>query len=157
MRSLFTSPLKCNCMQSDDMSPSFCYRAKLKKHNHTSTNAILSQNNKLQSHSHLAQSFCPRLSPQSGKVEFSLTLNLQPFFAQPFASFIIQLYYKTCKKALWLWVFILHWISSYSQPREGVIIECPQNGLFHNLVTVILTPQTAISEMINHDHMTFFH
>ena len=37
------------------------------------------------------------------------------------------------------------------QLREGAIIECPQNGLFNNLVTVILMSQTAIKEMVDHD------
>ena len=31
-------------------------------------------------------------------------------------------------------------------------MDCPQNGLFNNLVTVILTSQIAISEMVDHDH-----
>ena len=34
-------------------------------------------------------------------------------------------------------------------PKEGVIIECPQNGLFHDLMNVILTSWAAVSEMIN--------
>ena len=33
-------------------------------------------------------------------------------------------------------------------PREGVIIECPPNGHFHDLVNVILMSRTAISEMV---------
>ena len=33
-------------------------------------------------------------------------------------------------------------------PREGVIIECPQNDLFHNVVTVILKSQMGVSEMV---------
>ena len=38
-----------------------------------------------------------------------------------------------------------------SDPREGAIIKCPPNGLFHDLVTVIITPRTVISEMVNND------
>ena len=41
----------------------------------------------------------------------------------------------------------------WNNSREaGVIIECPQNGLFHNLVTVILMSRTAVSQMVDHDH-----
>ena len=35
-----------------------------------------------------------------------------------------------------------------SGPREGVNIECPLNDLFHEAVTVILTPQMGVSEMV---------
>ena len=37
------------------------------------------------------------------------------------------------------------------EPREGVIIWSPQNGLFQDLMNVILTSQTGISEMVNDD------
>ena len=33
-------------------------------------------------------------------------------------------------------------------PREGVIIEFPLNDLFHDIVTVILTSQMGVSEMV---------
>ena len=32
-------------------------------------------------------------------------------------------------------------------PREGVIVECHLNGLFHDLVTVILTSRMAVTEV----------
>ena len=32
--------------------------------------------------------------------------------------------------------------------REGVIIECPLNDLFHDVVTVILTSCMGVSEMV---------
>ena len=32
--------------------------------------------------------------------------------------------------------------------REGVIIECPLNYLFHDVVTVILMSQMGVSEMV---------
>ena len=32
--------------------------------------------------------------------------------------------------------------------REGVIIECPLNDLFHDVVTVILTSRMGVSEMV---------
>ena len=35
--------------------------------------------------------------------------------------------------------------------RESVIIECPLNGLFHDLVTVIITAQMAIRELDDDD------
>ena len=35
------------------------------------------------------------------------------------------------------------------QGKEGVIIEYPLNGLFHNLVTDIITSQTVISEVVD--------
>ena len=36
----------------------------------------------------------------------------------------------------------------YSAPREGVIIECPLNELFHNVVTVIITSQIVVSKIL---------
>ena len=33
-------------------------------------------------------------------------------------------------------------------PREGVIIKCPLNDLFHFAVTVILTSRMGVSEMV---------
>ena len=35
-----------------------------------------------------------------------------------------------------------------SEPREGVIIECPLNDLFHDDVTVILTLRMGVREMV---------
>ena len=35
-----------------------------------------------------------------------------------------------------------------SVAREGMIIECPLNDLFHNFVTLILTSQMGVSEMV---------
>ena len=35
--------------------------------------------------------------------------------------------------------------------REGVIIECPPNGLFHDARDIILTSLTGVSEMVNDD------
>ena len=35
--------------------------------------------------------------------------------------------------------------------KEGVIIKCPLNDLFHNVVTFILTSQMAVSELDNDD------
>ena len=32
--------------------------------------------------------------------------------------------------------------------REGLIIKCPLNDYFHNIVTVILTSQMGVSEMV---------
>ena len=34
-------------------------------------------------------------------------------------------------------------------PRVGIIIECPLNGLFHDLMNIIITSQVAISEMVD--------
>ena len=34
------------------------------------------------------------------------------------------------------------------QPREGAIIECPLSGLFHDLVTAIITSRIGVSEMV---------
>ena len=39
-------------------------------------------------------------------------------------------------------------IRTLNIPREGVIIECPLNDLFRDIVTVILTPQMGVSEMV---------
>ena len=36
--------------------------------------------------------------------------------------------------------------------RVGLIINCPQKDLFHNLVTVIITSQTVVSEMVDKDN-----
>ena len=35
----------------------------------------------------------------------------------------------------------------YFFPREGVIIECPQNGLYHNPHDVSITSQMAVSQI----------
>ena len=35
--------------------------------------------------------------------------------------------------------------------RDGVIIGCPQNGLFQDLVNVILMSRTGDSELVDHD------
>ena len=35
--------------------------------------------------------------------------------------------------------------------REGIIIECPQNGLFHDACEVILSSRTGVSEMVEGD------
>ena len=48
------------------------------------------------------------------------------------------------KKCLSSIIIELNWIVS----REGVIIECPLNYLFHDVVTVILTSQMGVSEMV---------
>ena len=39
-------------------------------------------------------------------------------------------------------------LATLLEPREGVIIECPLNDLFHNVVTVILTSRMGVSEMV---------
>ena len=36
--------------------------------------------------------------------------------------------------------------------REGVIIEWPLNGQFHDARDVILTSQIDVREMVDHDH-----
>ena len=36
--------------------------------------------------------------------------------------------------------------------RQGIIIECSLNLLFHDLVTVIVTSRTVISEMVDNDN-----
>ena len=41
-------------------------------------------------------------------------------------------------------IYIEHMIQS----REGVIIECPLDDLFHDVVTVILTSQMGVSKMV---------
>ena len=33
-------------------------------------------------------------------------------------------------------------------PREGVIIECPVSGLFHDFLPVIIMSRTGVSEMV---------
>ena len=40
----------------------------------------------------------------------------------------------------------------FSRAREGVIIECPMNDLFHSVVIVIITSRTAVSELIDNDN-----
>ena len=35
--------------------------------------------------------------------------------------------------------------------REGVIIECPLNGLFHDVVTIIITSGMAVRELEDDD------
>ena len=37
----------------------------------------------------------------------------------------------------------------WTGPKEGVIIECPLNGLFQDLMTIIITSQTVISEVVD--------
>ena len=37
-------------------------------------------------------------------------------------------------------------------PRVGIIIKYPQNGLFHDLVNIILMSQMAVSEMANNNN-----
>ena len=44
-----------------------------------------------------------------------------------------------------------HVTEQWFQPREGVNIEYPQNGLFHDLCDVISWSQMAIREMANGD------
>ena len=39
-----------------------------------------------------------------------------------------------------------------SLPREGVIIEWPLNGQFHDAGDLILTSQTDVREMVDDDH-----
>ena len=39
-----------------------------------------------------------------------------------------------------------------SLPREGVIIEWPLNGQFHDACDVILTSRTDVREMVDDDH-----
>ena len=39
-----------------------------------------------------------------------------------------------------------------SIPRIGVIIECPQNLLFHDACDIILMSQMAVREMVDHNH-----
>ena len=38
-----------------------------------------------------------------------------------------------------------------SQAREGVIIECPLNGQYHDARDVILTSRTDVREMVDDD------
>ena len=38
-------------------------------------------------------------------------------------------------------------LSGGSQPMLGVIIDCPQKDLFHDLVNIILTSRTVISNI----------
>ena len=38
-----------------------------------------------------------------------------------------------------------------SKPREGVIIECPLNGQYHDARDVILTSRTDVREMVDDD------
>ena len=37
-------------------------------------------------------------------------------------------------------------------PREDVIIECPLNGLFHDVVTVIIMSRMAVRELEDDDN-----
>ena len=39
-----------------------------------------------------------------------------------------------------------------SGSRVGIVNECPQNGLFHDLMTIILKSWTAVSEMVDKDN-----
>ena len=39
----------------------------------------------------------------------------------------------------------------WEKAREGVIIECPLNGLFHDVVTVIITSRMAVRELEDDD------
>ena len=41
----------------------------------------------------------------------------------------------------------------YCEPRQGIIIDCPQKDLFHNLINVILTSRITISEMVDNDNV----
>ena len=50
-----------------------------------------------------------------------------------------------------LGVTFLNIIVMMFDPRVSVIIECPLNDLFHDLVYVILTSRTAVSEMVDND------
>ena len=43
---------------------------------------------------------------------------------------------------------VLQKIQDWLRPREGVIIEWPLNGQFHDAVTVILTSRTAVSGVV---------
>ena len=43
------------------------------------------------------------------------------------------------------------WMDPYFA-RQGIIIECSLNLLFHDLVTVIVTSRTVISEMVDNDN-----
>ena len=40
------------------------------------------------------------------------------------------------------------WTVEESSPSKGVIIECPLNDLFHDIMTVILTSRIGVSEMV---------
>ena len=51
------------------------------------------------------------------------------------------------KKQRKIWKCI-KWFTKPLCPREGVIIECPLNDLFHNAVTVILMSRMDVSEMV---------
>ena len=37
------------------------------------------------------------------------------------------------------------------RPREGMIIECPLNGQYHDARNVILTSRTDVKEMVDDD------
>ena len=41
----------------------------------------------------------------------------------------------------------------YLKPREGVIIECPQNGLFHDARDLILTSRMAPRDLADDDDL----
>ena len=43
---------------------------------------------------------------------------------------------------------IVNTIPTPTPSREGIIIECPLNDLFHDVVTVILTSRMGVSEMV---------
>ena len=44
-----------------------------------------------------------------------------------------------------------HHVSSITTSREGVIIECPLNGQYHDARDVILTSRTDVREMVDDD------
>ena len=44
------------------------------------------------------------------------------------------------------------WFRTVLQPRVSINIECPLNGLFHDLVNIILTSRTADSEMVDNNN-----
>ena len=66
-------------------------------------------------------------------------------------SFKRKLLPRICKSRLIKCLWILGIARSGLQSRVGVIIDCPQKDLIHNLVKVILTSQRAVSEMANDD------
>ena len=55
---------------------------------------------------------------------------------------------KTSKKSISTSFWVPAAPERWSESREGVIIECPLNDLFHDVVTAILASQMGISEMV---------
>ena len=80
------------------------------------------------------------LYPQATTVTAGFDFTLIILF---FTAWKILRYLMFCKKSKRL-VFSF----VYFTPREGVIIECPLNDLFHDVVTVILTSRMGVSEMV---------